>query len=232
MVDFHSHILPCMDHGSKSLEESLAQLDLACEYGVDKIIATSHFYPHMHSVEGYLKKRDESYALLRENMRPEHPEIKLGAEVLLCQGMEKLDNLEKLCIDGADYILLEIPFNDYDSSLVESVWKIQSKGIARVILAHAERYNPKIIEDFIEIGAKIQLNAHCLTKLFLKSHIASWLKRGLVVALGSDIHGVNDVAYKRFVKAIEKLGPYREAIASESDRIWYAAISPLTSNEE
>ena len=55
LVDFHAHILPEADHGSSSLEMSLWQLASAKRYGVTRIIATPHFYPHVHTVESLLK---------------------------------------------------------------------------------------------------------------------------------------------------------------------------------
>ena len=56
MIDFHSHILPGMDDGSSSPEESLAMLEVSAEQGVDEIFATSHFYPDEEDPASFLAR--------------------------------------------------------------------------------------------------------------------------------------------------------------------------------
>ena len=92
VVDFHSHILPGVDHGSDSLATTLYQLKSAKKHGISKIVSTSHFYPTAHSVEGFLKKRNAAYTVLKEQ-GGEFPEIRLGAEVLLCNGIDRLEEI-------------------------------------------------------------------------------------------------------------------------------------------
>ena len=78
MVDFHAHILPGADHGSRSLETSLTQIKLANECGVDKIIATPHFYPDKISLERFLDIREAAYQTLSPHI--DASSIRLGAE--------------------------------------------------------------------------------------------------------------------------------------------------------
>ena len=61
LVDFHSHILPGADHGSDSIDTTLFQLNSAMACGIDRIIATPHFYPNIHTVEDFLSRRNSSY---------------------------------------------------------------------------------------------------------------------------------------------------------------------------
>ena len=58
IIDFHSHILPGADHGSSSVETSLAQLNSAKNAGVTRLIATPHFYPHRHTLEKFLARNN------------------------------------------------------------------------------------------------------------------------------------------------------------------------------
>ena len=58
IIDFHSHILPGVDHGSKSLDQTKKQLEIIGNNGVNVIVATSHFYPHVHSVSGFINAVD------------------------------------------------------------------------------------------------------------------------------------------------------------------------------
>ena len=205
VIDFHSHILPGADHGSSSLEESLLQLGLARQNGVKRIVATSHFYPDRHDIEDFLKNRDSSWDLLKENSDAgERPKVALGAEVLICDGIERLEGLERLCVQGTNVILIELPFSIFKNEYRESVFRLVKRGL-NVVLAHADRYDPEDIETLLECGAKIQLNADSLSSFSLRPHIKDWILRGEVVAIGSDIHSADKKAYKRFTKAIKRL---------------------------
>ena len=64
MVDFHSHILPEMDDGSSSPEESLKMLEMSARQGIDHIFATSHFYPDEEDPSSFLRRRAEAYGKL------------------------------------------------------------------------------------------------------------------------------------------------------------------------
>ncbi len=222
-IDFHTHILPKLDHGSSSCEASRKQLELAQKYGVKKIISTSHFYPHQHTLSSFLLRREEAYKQLLDKDNLPSVEIKLGAEVLLCDNLDKLENLKELCIYGTDYLLLELPFTGFSDVHLSAVEKIIQQGI-RVILAHADRYNPKIIELLIQKGALIQLNADSLSKFFRNKSLFSWIEKGIVVGIGSDIHGSDESAYKKFIKAEKKLGNYADEIFQKSNEIWKKAL--------
>ena len=223
LVDFHSHILPGADHGSSSVETSIQQLTLAKNASVSRIIATPHFYPHKHDIEKFLVRRNNAYdSLVCAISGVDYPDIALGAEVLVCDGIDRLMGVERLCIGASRTILLELPFSDFSSRYVEGAYNLKSQGID-VILAHADRYNPKDIYEMLDIGAKIQLNATALLDLFIPKHIKSWLNDGVVVALGSDIHGTYEKSYTNFVKAAKRLGEYADYIKSESDKIWSLA---------
>ncbi len=218
-VDFHAHILPGADHGSHSVNVSLRQLKLAKDAGVTRIIATPHFYPHSDGLETFLDRRRTSFKNLSKCLSDDLPSIKIGAEVLLCENLDKLENLIELCIEGTDVMLIELPFSSISELHVRTVENIIDSGI-KVILAHADRYKAEIIEKFIDIGAKIQLNADSLSKILLPRHIRSWIERGLVVALGSDIHGDSSKYYKNFKKAANKFSKNLEKTQLFSDEIW------------
>ena len=83
IIDFHSHILPGIDDGSQSVEESIALLRKEAEQGVTQVIATPHFYPRYDAPEQFLKRRSEAEAALREEMSKHSglPQLFVGAEV-------------------------------------------------------------------------------------------------------------------------------------------------------
>ncbi len=219
VCDFHAHILPNADHGSSSVEESLKQLALASKFGVSRIFATSHFYPHTSSVDHYLAKRNEAYRRLKERLPAGSPEIRLGAEVLLCPNIGQIAGFDKLCISGTRTVLVELPFNDFSKAYILAVKDIISKGYD-VVLAHAERYDEDTVEELIEIGAKVQVNASAIVSIFRNPVIDDWIDDGVVVAIGSDIHGTAKKAYKAFAKARRRLGDYLDRIKQYTDRVW------------
>ena len=80
MIDIHSHILPGIDDGSQSVEESHALLALLREQGVETVVATPHFYADRNDPENFLRRRKEALARL-DHGETEMPRILLGAEV-------------------------------------------------------------------------------------------------------------------------------------------------------
>ena len=170
LVDFHAHILPGADHGSDSIETSIKQLKLAAAEGVTRIIATPHFYPHRHTLDKFLEKRAACAKVLSDACDGTLPAVKLGAEVLLCPGLDKFDGLENLCLSGTKYLLLELPFSDFRDSYFKSIEALLDKGYD-IIIAHADRYPEKNIETLLELKVKLQLNADALSGFFIKKHI-------------------------------------------------------------
>ena len=217
-VDFHAHILPGADHGSGSTETSLFQLNSALSYGIHRIIATPHFYPHRHLIDDFIKRRDEAWKRLKPKV-PDGMEIKIGAEVLICPGIQNFPDIDKLFIEGTRSLLLELPFNRYEDYFAESVKEMREMGID-VIIAHADRYFPDAVEKVLEAGARLQLNASSLDRVFKNKTLYEWINNGDVIALGSDIHGKDEKAYKHFTQAIKKIKDRAEYVKAESDKVF------------
>ena len=219
ICDFHSHILPMADHGSISVEQTTKQLLLAKKCNVTRIFATSHFYPHRDSVDDFLARRDASYSKLKTISFDGIPEVKLGAEVLLCPGMQKLPGIDSLTIKGTNVLLLELPFNDFSRAHINTVSSLIMDGF-NIVLAHAERYDEDWVSSLLDLGVKIQLNASAIIPIFRDDSVNRWLKNGYVVALGSDIHGVDKHAYRNFSNAIRRLGRYATNVKAFTDDVW------------
>ena len=218
IVDFHAHILPGADHGSTSLETSLKQLKIAKKCGVDRIIATSHFYPHIHSAALFLEKRSAAYEKLRPHLQG-LPDVRVGAEVLICNGIESLPRLDEFFVHKTNTLLLELPNNEFSQSYRRSVQSLVKSGVD-VVLAHVERYPKENIETLIDVGAKLQVNAKALISTFRKKYIIDWLKEGYVVAIGSDIHGESQSAYSDFRKAVLKNASLLDNVREFSNHVF------------
>lgn len=220
LVDFHSHVLPCADHGSDGMETSKIQISYAVKNGVDRIIATPHFYPHVHTLIGFRSRVKSAYKTLKEYASENGVVLKLGAEVLLCNGLERLPGLEKLCFKGTRYLLVELPFLDFTNEYVETVSRLNSMGY-KVILAHADRYPQEHIEQMLSHGASmLQINANSISSIFKRKHIFEWIANGYVGMIGSDIHGRDGSAYRHFVSAHKKLEGYLDILRHSSDLVF------------
>ena len=218
IIDFHAHILPGADHGSYSAKTSASQLALLGKAGVMAVVASPHFYPQKDSVESFLERRKKAAEGLFAVKREEHPRVFLGAEVLVCPGIDHMPDLQRLCVEGTDVILLEMPFSGWSDSHIEAVSKISRSGMT-VVMAHIDRY-PKadIIRLFSECEVLCQINGE--TQATLKGRKkAKWILENLpVVAVGSDIHGEDKNAAKNLVRLqciCEKAGVDVASITSE-----------------
>ncbi len=222
IVDFHSHILPGADHGSSSVEISLLQLKHASARGIRRIIATPHFYPMREDVSSFLERRRSTYNALMEALPEASPEIKVGAEVMICNGIERLPGLDKLFINGTSTMLMEMPVSGFQSDFADSVYRLVSSGV-KVVIAHPERYEPSAVEAVIESGAFLQCNAFVISKIKKPCRLLPWIASKSIIAIGSDIHGDDASAYSHFAKATSRFGEYINYIKNESDTIWNEA---------
>lgn len=188
LVDYHAHILPGCDHGSDGTEMSKLQLESAKRAGIKTVCATSHFYPDKENLDRFLKRREECFEKLK-TVNGDFPEILLGAEVLLCEGFEHFENIEKLCLSGTNELLFEMPMYRWSPSLKNTVLELNSRRDIRLVMAHADRYPTVEVREFIRAGIPLQLNVDSVISLRKRAKCLEWLNLGYAVRLGSDIHG-------------------------------------------
>lgn len=217
-TDFHSHILPRADHGSDSVGTSIRQLEIMASCGIKRVAATPHFYPMSDSVEMFLERRERCAADLSVYMKEDLPSVCLGAEVLVCEGMESMEGVEKLTLAGTNCMLLEMPVTKWSSRLFETVEAIAGKGIY-IVLAHIDRYSPREVDRLLELPVKAQLNPGAFFGFKMRKTAERWLSSGKVVAVGSDLHGADERSYKDFVTAAKRLGDHAERIEASMRRI-------------
>ena len=217
-TDWHSHILPNVDDGSRDVAESLRLLEMLAEQGVGKVIATPHFIADNESVSAFIKRRNDSYNRLKEVANKGMPEIVLGAEGAYYSGISRLSNLKELCIDRTGLLLLEMPFSVWKEYTLKEVVEIATAKNIVVILAHIERYlklQPyKTLEQIMEIGVLMQVNASYFAELRTRRKALSLLKKGGIQFLGSDCHNLTSRA--------PKLGTAYEVIKNKfgEDFVW------------
>lgn len=194
MIDIHSHILPGMDDGSRSVEESVRLLETSARQGVEWIAATPHFYAVENSPGQFLRRRDEAVRRLMEAWQPTFPRLALGAEVYYFDGISRTEELDGLKLENTDLLLLEMPFSAWSSRMVAEVLDIQSRRGTQVLLAHIERYiacqKPELLHTLLASGVKIQCNADFFLNWRTKRRALRMLRQGEVHFLGSDCHNM------------------------------------------
>lgn len=195
MIDMHTHVLPNIDDGSKSTDMSLDMLKESYRQGVTSLVATPHFYIKDDNIESFIEKRDKAYKRLAEKIKNEEniPEIYLGAEVFYFNGISKMDNIEKLCINNSRYILLEMPFNKWNSRVFQEVDDLIYNRKITPVIAHIERFvnfqkGTDNIEKLISMKVIPQMNGENLMGFFNRGKALKWLSDGVIRLLGSDMH--------------------------------------------
>lgn len=197
MIDFHSHILPCIDDGSKSVSESLGMLKMLSEQGITKVVATPHFYANRNSVKEFTEKRGQAYNNLCNDLSADMPEIILGAEVKYYEGISRLQGLSELCVEGTKLLLLEMSMKKWTEYTLRELSELAASGSVKIVLAHIERYlrfqQRELVQSLVEGGILIQANAEFFLSMGSRHKAFKMLSNNLIHFIGSDCH---DLVYR------------------------------------
>lgn len=196
MIDLHSHILPGIDDGSKSLEMSLAMARIAVADGIKQMACTPHIYPglYMNDKAGITAARDALQSSLDEHGIA--LKLTTGADVHLVPGLlEGLRAGKVPSLHNTRYVLLEPSHHVAPPRFAESVFQLVAAGYVPVI-THPERLtwvedNYQIFVDLTRQGAWLQVTAGALTGVFgarAKYWGERFLGEGLTHILASDAH--------------------------------------------
>lgn len=196
MIDFHSHILPEMDDGSKSVEESLQMLARSAQQGITCVALTPHFYAEKDTPQCFLERRAQSYEKLLEANPQNSSQLLLGAEVEYFLGMHKTQAIPQLRLQGTKYLLLEMPFSKWTRRMLDEVSELNQSREINVVLAHIDRYlsmqKQGVIESLLSDGIRFQANADCFLNWRKRGKMLRMLDNGYISFLGSDCHNLTD----------------------------------------
>lgn len=233
-IDFHTHILPGVDDGSRSVEESVGLLCMEAEQGIRCVVATPHFYANHDSPERFLKRRKMAWDRLREVIkdRAELPEVVLGAEVYYFPGMSDCDELQKFTVGKSRHMLLEMPCSPWTESMYREIEAIRTKQGITPIIAHIDRYIgpfrtfgiPKRLED---LPVLVQANAEFFLSRVSAGMAMRMLQQDRIHLLGSDCHDLKqrkpnlEMALTAIEKRLDKtaysrIREYEEAVLKEA----------------
>lgn len=193
MVDVHCHILPGLDDGPDSIEESLAMAESAINDGITHVVAT----PHCSS--------EYAFDFQRVQRVREHLQGEIGDRLIVATGCdfhlnpENLDalraNASRFCINQHDYLLVEFNEISIPPAMDDTLHGLQLKGL-RPVITHPERNailrrQPERLAKWARLGCYIQVTAGSLTGTFgprAQEDSLCWIGQGLVHFVASDAH--------------------------------------------
>lgn len=203
--DIHAHLLPGVDDGPRTMEESLKLIQGFEELGFSHLTATSHiyhqYYPNEKSrlVDVFIELK-ESIAVYGIDI-----EIDLAAEYFLDDHFKQLLIKKELLPIANDYLLVEMPFVAPPPNVYEYFFDIQINGY-KPILAHPERYMYLTASDYeklLDFGCQFQINLLSLTGYYGKAvekRAFTLLEKGWIHAFGTDIHNEHQMdAFRKMI---------------------------------
>ena len=193
IIDFHSHVLPGIDDGSRNAEMTKAMLEETYRRRIRKLVATPHFYPSRMEKESFLKRREAAArSLLNIYDKDTVPVVYLGAEVAFYPAIASTDGIRDLCIVGTDTLLVEMPFDRWSNADIDSILELRNTLSLNVVIAHIERYASYQRKDtlpyLVENGIFIQSNSEYFTSFGTRREALKLLEKGYIHVLGSDMH--------------------------------------------
>ena len=219
MIDIHTHILPNIDDGARSIEETFNLIKEAKSVGFEAIVSTSHY------MEGYYEtdapEREVWVNAIYENLKAKNIDVELylGNEIYMSENMIKLlEEGKASTINDTSYVLFEMPLNAEPLNLYDSIYEMMQYKIVP-ILAHPERYTfvqkePELIYDLIQKGVLMQANYGSIAGQYgekAKIIVKKFFENNMIHMLGSDVHRQNTV----YPKIPEILSELSELIGEE-----------------
>lgn len=211
-VDMHSHLIPGIDDGSKSMEESIDLVKRLADFGLSKIITTPHI------MSEYYRNTPEIINMgledLRKSVKQEGIaiEIEAAAEYYMDEiFLEKVKSGEQMLTFGDNYILVETGFINKPQMLLDIIFHLEMAGY-KPILAHPERYqylimDKKLQEELFERKLLFQVNLLSFTGFYskqVKDFGEMLVEKGVVALLGTDCHNA------RYLDMLETLPKHQK----------------------
>jgi tyrosine-protein phosphatase YwqE len=211
-VDMHSHLIPGIDDGSKTIEESLELVRRLAGFGLKKIITTPHVMSeyYRNTPEIIMTGLDH----LRKAVKDEGIiiDIDAAAEYYMDEVfLERVQAGQKLLSFGDDYVLVETGFINKPQMLLDIIFHLEMAGY-KPILAHPERYqyliaDKKLQEELIERKLLFQVNLLSFTGFYskqVKEFGEMLVERNVVALLGTDCHN------SRYLDMLESLPRHKK----------------------
>ncbi len=217
MLDFHNHLIPGVDDGARSLEESALALRLVVEGGITALITTPHITGSALLADGaavYRRRVDHAWSELKSLAQSAFPSVTLerGFEVLL--DVPRVDfSATDLRLAGSKFVLVEFPLHGIPVNSARTLFEIKMTGVTPIV-AHPERYRDldedlDLVRAWQDSGALVQINSGSLIGAYgdrARRLAYRSLELGLASYLCSDYHARGRVATPLAKSALERHG--------------------------
>ena len=212
MIDFHTHILPNIDDGSKSIEETFNLINEAKNVGFEAVVLTSHYKEHYYETD--TMESEVWVNAIYQNLQAKNIDVNLylGNEIYFSENiLELLETRKASTINDTSYVLFEMPRDVEPINLYNIIHEMTQYKLVPV-LAHPERYEyvqkePSLINVLIQKGVLIQSNYGSILGMYgekTKFILKKMLENNLVHFLGSDVHRQNSI-YPQIPQALVEL---------------------------
>jgi len=197
MLDLHTHILPGMDDGSRSAEQSIAMLQMEAEQGVDTVVMTPHYDADRESPAEFAVRRAAAEYQLRTALANQRgmPALLSGAEVAYFEGLSRVADLTPLCIGHTGAMLVEMPFGPWNRRMLGELFELKQVRGIQPILAHVERYRAfqpaGTLEELNHSGVWLQCNASFFLRWQTSRQAMGMLRQQLIHFIASDCHNLD-----------------------------------------
>jgi len=200
MIDFHTHILPSIDDGAKTVEDSLFLLDTVSKLGMSHVVLSPHYYPSQERISEFISRRNESCKTLAKALKANQengmkfPQLHVASEVYLEPIIFNNNDLTPLTLDSkGGFMLTELIYEDELTHSTESMVRqlVYSYNIVP-ILAHIDRYpflmKEKNLLRLLDMGCVAQMNVSSLLGFFQRKKLLKYIEKGYIGVIGTDIH--------------------------------------------
>ena len=212
MIDFHSHILPRVDDGAASIEDTMQLIKEASKAGFTKIISTSHYIEEQYEYDENARK--QFLGILNSGVKTLGQDIQLylGSEIYASYNMiELLTEGKASSINNSRYVLFELPMQNEFPCLKNIIYNLFANNYVPII-AHPERYSyvkddPNWLIELIELGVLFQANYGSIIGIYGKQAqktVKQLLKNNMIHFLGSDVHRPQSI-YAKMPEILQEL---------------------------
>lgn len=227
-TDMHSHLLPGVDDGFRSLDSSCKAASGLSSIGVKNMILTPHIYPDLYPDNSF-SFISGHFAQVKEQLHEASGiDFKIAGEHMIYEGIEDTFSGDMLALPDR-HILIEMSYAYESANIDEAVFRLSCMDY-RPVLAHPERYifypaDLVRIRDLVEKGCSLQLNLLSLGGYYGKGAMAkaeSILEKGLYSYVGTDLHSLAQIDMLKSLR-------FRKKHTAELERIMTATTALFTS---
>lgn len=205
MFDIHTHILPYIDDGSSSLEDSIEMIKDSINQGIKDIILTPHFDIYQARCN-HKTNYQEEFSKFKKELEKRNLEVNvyLGNEIYYTPKVYKYLKEKKIFpLGNTKKVLIEFSFDDEIKNIEEIIYEFKIEGY-EVVIAHAERYiysSYNLVKSWKEQGALIQVNASSFYESLKQKKLArKLLKNNIIDYIASDVHSFRKNYISKFIK--------------------------------